>query len=108
MESQDPTAFFWDVAVALLVQSEVTKSTMMGFPCLRTNGDYFASAHHKDGDLIVKLDKDRVTAMIEAGEGEAFAPNGRRFKEWIRIVDRDEARWETLMREAKGFVESKK
>jgi len=96
--------FFWSVAEPLLAVDGVEKSTMMGYPCLRTDGDFFASVHPESGDLIVKLPADRVNAMIEADEGSAFAPAGRRFREWVCIAERDRERWAELLEEARTFV----
>lgn len=104
MAPADEATFFWGVATPFLSDETVSKSTMMGFPCLRVNGDFFASADYKSGDLIVKLPAERVDTLIDDGSGEPFAPNGRRFKEWIRIVGRDADRWEALITEAKLFV----
>ena len=104
-DSDDATAFFWDVASEFLDDESVERSTMMGFPCLRVNKQFFASAEPKTGDLIVKLPAERVLSMIEAGEGHEFAPNGRRFKEWVRVAERDEARWKALMAGALQFVD---
>lgn len=94
---------FWELAEPLLAAG-AEKSTMMGHPCLRIDGDFFASMERRTGDLIVKLDAGTVTAMIEAGTAEPFAPNGRRFKEWALITNRDESQWESLLGEAMTFV----
>jgi hypothetical protein len=99
-----PTTFFHDVAVAALVQPEVTTGTMMGFPCLRVRGGFFASCDHRTGDLIVKLPGHRVEELIEAGVGKPFAPAGRTFREWVLVDDRDEDRWTELIDEARRFV----
>ncbi len=80
------------------------RGTMMGLPCLRVAGGFFASADRQTGDLIVKLPKDRVLALIEAGTGEPFAPNGRTFKEWLSIPNRDVDQWRALAEEALAFV----
>ena len=96
--------FFWSVAEPLLALPGVEKSTMMGYPCLRTDGDFFASVHPESGDLIVKLPAHRVSTMIDDGEGSAFAPAGRRFREWVRIEARDRERWAALLEEARTFV----
>ena len=53
---------------------------MMGFPCLRLAGDFFASCDHRTGNLVVKLNEERVTALIDAGKGEPFVPSGRPFR----------------------------
>ena len=44
---------FWDLAEPLLFRPEVTRSTMMGLPCLRWNGAFFASCDRRTGDLLV-------------------------------------------------------
>lgn len=69
----------------------------MGHPCLRINGDFFASMERGTGDLIVKLPAETaaffsVNANIETGAAEPFASAGRRFKEWALVTTRDEAR----------------
>lgn len=95
----------FDVLLAeMLAAHSVERGTMMGFPCMRINGDFFASADHKSGDLIVKLPKERVTLLIEAGEGASFAPAGRTFKEWVSIPARDAVKWRQLAEEALAFV----
>jgi hypothetical protein len=107
MTNSDPTQFFWSLAQPLLETTNITKSTMMGFPCLRVNGEFFASADHNTGDLIVKLPANQVEEMIDIGLGHPFAPAGRRFREWILISDRDADRWTELMLMAQAFVEGK-
>jgi hypothetical protein len=96
-------SLFWELAEPLMAAG-AERSTMMGFPCLRIDGDFFASLEHRTGDLIVKLPAARVSEMMDSGEAEGFAPAGRRFKEWALITDRDETRWETLLDEALAFV----
>ena len=70
---------------------------MMGFPCLRLDGDFFASCDPRTGSLIVKLDADRATQLIDSGRAEAFAPNGRRFREWVAIPSSRHRSWEQLL-----------
>lgn len=102
---EENQALFWDVAANLLEEDGVTKSTMMGYPCLRVEGNFFASVQPQSGNLIVKLPKARVAGLIEAGEGLAFAPNGRQFKEWVQFETRHRQHWLDLMTEAKAFVQ---
>lgn len=94
---------FWELAEPLMANG-AEKSTMMGHPCLRINGDFFASMERRTGDLIVKLAASTVSEMIDAGTAEPFAPAGRRFKEWALITNRDEAQWEALLHDALVFV----
>lgn len=91
---------FWALAARLLDQPGVTRSTMMGFACLRLDGDFFATCDHRTGDLVVKLDQPRVTALLESGTAEPFAPNGRRFREWVSIPVEAHRRWGRLLDEA--------
>jgi hypothetical protein len=99
-----PTDFFHEISAAALTHTDVATGTMMGFPCLRVAGAFFASCDHRTGDLIVKLPRARVTELIADGTGKPFAPAGRTFREWVLIDDRDEARWTALINEARLFV----
>ncbi len=96
-------ALFWEVAEEFLALG-AERSTMMGFPCLRIDGDFFTSVDRHSGDLIVKLPADRVTALIDDRVAQPFAPNGRRFKEWASVPGRDGELWSDLMHEALAFV----
>jgi hypothetical protein len=91
---------FWRLANPLLRQAGVTRSTMMGYPCLRLDGDFFACCDRRTGHLVVKLDEARVTELIDADRAEPFAPNGRVFREWVSIPDRFSRTWPTLLDEA--------
>ncbi len=81
----DGEALFWELAAPLLDQAGVTRSTMMGYPCLRLHGDFFACLDRRTGALVVKLDEEQVGALVAAGRAEDFAPNGRRFREWASV-----------------------
>ncbi len=94
---------FWDVAEDFLAQG-AERSTMMGFPCLRFEGKFFASLDHRTGDLIVKVSAKRVDQLIDEGVGQPFAPAGRRFKEWAVVPERNEQVWQDLMTEARDFA----
>jgi hypothetical protein len=103
----DPADFFHEMGAAALTRPDVATGTMMGFPCLRASGAFFASCDHRTGDLIVKLPRDRVAALIDTGAGTPFAPAGRTFREWVLIDDRDPDRWTALIDEAYAFVSGK-
>jgi hypothetical protein len=51
---------FWSLAEPLLERPGVSRGTMMGFPCLRLNGRFFASIDRDSKNLVVKLPADRV------------------------------------------------
>ena len=91
---------FWKLASPLLTQAGVTRSTMMGFPCLRLAGDFFASCDRRTGHLVIKLNEARATALIDAGRAEPFAPNGRPFHEWVSVPERFARSWPGLLDEA--------
>ena len=72
---------------------------------LRINGRVFAmlSAEKR---LIVKLPRERVDALVDAGDGERFDPrrNGRVMREWIVMKPSPKANWLQLAQEALDFV----
>ncbi|MEZ6187458.1 MAG: hypothetical protein R3F62_20925 [Planctomycetota bacterium] len=102
-EALERGGLFWTLADELLTQG-VEEGSLMGFPCLRVSGRFLGMCDHPTGDLVVKLTAPRVQALIAGGEGEPFAPAGRTFKEWVRIVARDEARWRALLAEARALA----
>ena len=97
-------ALFWRLTEPLLVAQAASRGTMMGFPCLRTDGRFFASVEPRTGDLILKLPSARVLALLREGIGQPFAPNGRVFREWIAVPQADEKRWGELLTEAHVFA----
>ena len=66
---------------------------MMGFPCLRLQGDFFASFDRQTGSLVVKLDEARVEELLATGQAEPFAPNGRRFRAWASVPSTQRKTW---------------
>lgn len=88
----------------LLARPGVTRSTMMGFPCVRVDGKFFASFDHKTGHLLVKVPAARVDQLVEQGDGVSFSPAGKRFREWVGIPLEDHARWPAMLEEALAFV----
>ncbi len=100
----DATRYYWRIAEPYLQRPGVDRGTLMGFPCLRVNGDFFTTCEHESGDLIVKLPEQRVAALIDAGRGIACAPAGRVFQEWLRVSRRNRKTWTRLMDEALMFV----
>lgn len=98
------TQFFWDLATPMLSGGDADEGTLMGFPCLRVKGQFFATCDRRTGELIVKLPKERVGELIEQGSGRPFAPAGRTFSEWVLVPERDEEQWLALMAEARRFA----
>lgn len=104
MESEE---HFWDLAEPLLhTRAGVTRSTMMGFPCLRINGGFFASLDRQNGSLIVKLPATRVSELITTNAAMPFASSGRTFREWAAIPPSAAERWSDMLEEALAFVQS--
>ena len=99
-------SLFWELAEPLLASGQAEEGTLMGFPCLRTGkGAFFAMAWRRTGDLIVKVSAARVDELIDGGEGLPFVPAGRRFREWVHLPGRDADLWQTLLDEARAFVD---
>ena len=103
-EAAAKKTLFWQLAEALIAAGTATRATMMGFPCLRTDGRFFASIQPRSGDLIVKLPSARVLALIREGIGRPFVPNGRVFREWVEVPQADQERWSQLLAEAREFA----
>ena len=72
---------------------------------LRINGKVFAMLS-SDKDFVLKLPRERVDALVIAGDGERFDPrrNGRVMREWVVMNPDSKASWLQLAREAKVFV----
>lgn len=95
---------FWQLAEQMFSDRKVARSTMMGLPCLRYEGRFFAALDGKTQALLVKLPARRVGEVIGAGHGEPFAPAGRTFREWVALPQPDRRRWRALLAEAKAFA----
>ena len=94
----------WELAQQLLAEPDVTQGTMMGYPCLRSNGAFFACVERATGHLIVKLPGQRVKELVTTGQALPFAPNGRTFREWAAFPVADPVEWRALLAEARGFA----
>lgn len=84
-----------------------------------SNGKAFGSSglkiHHKifamlvRGQLVVKLPKPRVDALVAEEVGERFCANrGRPLREWITLEPSYHEQWLNLSREALEFVASQR
>jgi hypothetical protein len=85
-------------------EGAVSRSTMMGLPCLRLDGAFFASFDERHDELIVKLAADDVAARVAGGHGHAFAPAGKAFKEWLAIPPADLEAWRPILAAALAFA----
>jgi hypothetical protein len=74
-----------------------------GSQALRCNRKIFAMCVRDQ--LVVKLPKDRVDALVEAGHGDRFDANkGTPMKEWFRLDARSKQSWSRLSREALDYA----
>ncbi|HET9157231.1 MAG TPA: TfoX/Sxy family protein [Myxococcaceae bacterium] len=94
---------FAAVVAAFSGDRRVTSGRMMASLGLKVNGKIFAMLVR--GDLVVKLPRERVTALVDAGLGQQFDPrrDGRLMKEWV-VIAGDDPPWGTVAREALDFV----
>jgi len=98
---------FWSVAEPYLASGALIEGTMMGHQCLRTSGTtgFVATIERASGNLVVKLPRERVAQLIDAGVGLPFAPAKKVFSEWVALPTFDERRWSELIEEAMEFVD---
>jgi hypothetical protein len=99
---------FERLAARFLADPAVTEGTGFGAtPGLRVAGRIFAMLG-REGELIVKLPKDRVDELVASGDGARFDPrnDGRRMNEWVTVPVRHSPGWQDLADEALGFVRS--
>ena len=95
---------FWDAAAPLLAAGIIDEGTIMGGPCVRAKGEFVGMPNHNGSGIVVKLARETVDDMIDAGEGAPFAPAGKVFREWVLVEDFDEDRWRELIRASVTFV----
>ncbi len=97
---------------ALLGATDVTLGSPgkkgFGSAALQVDGKIFAML--VEGQLVVKLPRRRVDALIAAGDGARFDPrrDGRLMKEWLVVEQASDQPWLPLTREALEFVASKR
>ncbi len=97
-------SYFWELAASLTPDPRVSHSTMMGLPCLRWDGKFFASYDGRGNNLIVKLPESRVTKLVALGYADPFAPAGRRFRQWAAINSGQKEHWSELLTAAQKFA----
>jgi hypothetical protein len=95
---------FWSLVEPMFTDAAVTRSTMMGLPCVRYDGQFFASLDRASAGLIVKLPPDRVRELVASGAGQPFAPGGRVFSQWVLMPVADAEQWAALLEEARALA----
>lgn len=103
-EVSDGEALFWRLAEPVIDAAGVTRSTMMGLPCLRVDGAFFASWDRANGALLVKLPEDEVDQLVASGAADPFSPAGRRFRQWASIPPGRDEEWVALLDRALRYV----
>jgi hypothetical protein len=103
----DPARRYAKIVETLLRSREISQSAKkgFGFSGLMVGGKLFAILR-KD-ELLLKLPRPRVDALIASGDGKRFDPgHGRPMKEWVTVKPGSAADWLALAREAMAFVAS--
>lgn len=95
---------FWDVAEPLIAAGKADEGELMRSRCVRVGKEFLAMPEYRTGDLVVKLPRERVDELIASGDGLAFAPAKKVFREWVQVPARDEALWKGLLTEGVEFV----
>lgn len=77
-----------------------------GSEALKFNGAIFAML--TGGQLVVKLPRDRVDALVANGTGLPFdAGKGRPMKEWVAVAVEGGEQWAALAQDALDFSRSR-
>ncbi|MBI3580023.1 MAG: TfoX/Sxy family protein [Ignavibacteriales bacterium] len=96
---------FDDIVSAMIKVRGVTQVKMFGTVGLKFKGKVFAMV--VKGKLVVKLSKERVEKMVNAGNGEYFDPgHGRLMKEWVAVEATRSNSWLGLAKEAREYIGS--
>jgi hypothetical protein len=99
-----PEQLWEPIARDQLAKRGVTSGTGFGTnQGLRVSGKIFAML--VGGELVVKLPRDRVDELVDAGAARRFdAGKGRPMKEWASVPASASRRWRGLVEEARTFV----
>jgi Mlc titration factor MtfA (ptsG expression regulator) len=87
----------------LRADPEVSEGQMMGMPCLKRGSKMFGG--FRDGELVVKLGRERVDELVASGRATPFDPSGagRPMKDWA-VVGEPVEDWLALADEARQAV----
>ena len=80
---------------------------MMGSPCLRYKGEFFAMMFDREQSLIIKVAPERVNELIAQGVGNEFNFTKKRFKEWVLIPLDREREFEAFAHEALEYAKAR-
>ncbi|MBI3525450.1 MAG: hypothetical protein HY066_13185 [Betaproteobacteria bacterium] len=103
MTSNTTDTLFAQIIEAFNNDAKIQPARMFGSSGLKVGGKVFAMM--VKGDLVVKLPRERVDALVGAKLGKYFDPgHGRLMKEWVAIKPKAHAEWLKLAKEALQFV----
>lgn len=105
--SDEPIAerLFEQLAARFLADARVSEGRMFGSDVLKVDGKVFAML--VKGELVVKLQQERVDQLVASRTGAPFDPgHGRPSKEWVTIPPRYSRDWPKLAGEALELVGS--
>lgn len=104
MKGASAQDLFDNVAERLLEKDpNVEQGRMMNAVGLKTGGKFFAMV--VKGELVVKLPRGRVDALVASGEGRRFDPgHGRLMKEWATLRPANRRACSAFISEARSFV----
>ena len=69
----DARTLYDELTDDLLYDPAVGRSTMMGYPCVRRAGRFFASFDPRAQALVVKLPRERVVELVAEGSASRSA-----------------------------------
>lgn len=96
---------FWELAAELQAENpSIVEGTIMNGRCLRVGKEFLALVEYKGSGLVVKIPKTRVAELITQGRGQAFAPAGKVFGEWLSVPRPNRQMWRALLIEGANFV----
>jgi hypothetical protein len=102
MGADEPRAYR-EVVEALLTDPAVSEAQMMGMPAVKLGSKMFGGFF--DGNLVVRIGRERVEDLISSGRALPFDPSGRDrpMKDWAQVPEPN-AEWLALATEAKAFA----
>lgn len=99
-------ALFDPIIERHLALPDVDMGRMFSTEGLRIRGKVYAFLSH-DGELIVKVPRDRGNELVADGSAERMVMRGREMREWITASpDAGDVVWSPLVDEAHDYVDS--
>ena len=105
MSDVDEPQVYRHLVEQLLADPSVSEGQMMGMPMLKAQGKMFGGCF--EGQLVVKIGRERVHELLDAGRARPFDPSGRGrpMKDWAQLPEPNED-WLALAREARRLADA--